>query len=183
MEVEAETAAKTEPRNNGGSGRVRGKGKRKIEIKKVGDQKKLAVCFSKRRKGLFRKASEISSICSAETAVVVFHSNGKVYSAGDVEAVFDRFVSGKRERFWWEVEPEEVVPERLSEFESAIVELKKRVDSEIEKMMNRVEKEPESNDGGGASGCCFSSNNWLTDYCDKFLRDDDGLEFSPLSNV
>lgn len=51
------------------------------------------VAFSKRRLGLFKKASELSTLCAAEVALVVFSTSGKVYSFGhpSVKSVAHRF--------------------------------------------------------------------------------------------
>ncbi|CAH8283038.1 unnamed protein product [Eruca vesicaria subsp. sativa] len=53
----------------------------------------LQVTFSKRRSGLFRKASELSTLCGADIAVIVFSPGGKVYSFGhpSVEIMVNRF--------------------------------------------------------------------------------------------
>ncbi|KAL4205151.1 hypothetical protein AMTRI_Chr01g135860 [Amborella trichopoda] len=68
-------------------------GRRKIEIKKINDQDARQVCFSKRRAGLFKKASELCILCGAEVAVIVFSLAGKAYTFGHpcVDSVLDRF--------------------------------------------------------------------------------------------
>ncbi|XP_054820455.1 agamous-like MADS-box protein AGL62 [Prosopis cineraria] len=73
-----------------------GKGRRKIEIKKVEQTSKRLVTFSKRKLGLFRKAAELSLLCNAEIAVVVFSQHGKVYSSGypDPDSVIHRYLAG-----------------------------------------------------------------------------------------
>ncbi|KVI09688.1 Transcription factor, MADS-box [Cynara cardunculus var. scolymus] len=70
------------------------KGRQKIEIVKITDDKSLAVTFSKRRSGIFRKFSELGTLCGAETAIVVFSPTGKPYSFGhpDVETIVDRYL-------------------------------------------------------------------------------------------
>ncbi|XP_022740213.1 agamous-like MADS-box protein AGL61 isoform X2 [Durio zibethinus] len=40
------------------------------------------VAFSKRRSGLFRKASELCTLCAVETALVVYSPSGKAFSVG-----------------------------------------------------------------------------------------------------
>lgn len=52
--------------------------------------------FSKRRAGLFKKASEISTLCGAEVAMIVFSPSDKAFSFGNpsVESVLDRFLNG-----------------------------------------------------------------------------------------
>ncbi|KAM0920559.1 hypothetical protein ACQ4PT_007396 [Festuca glaucescens] len=68
-------------------------GRQKIEIRPIEDEDALQVCFSKRRVGLFKKASELTILCGAEAAAVVFSPAGKAFSFGNpsVEAIFERF--------------------------------------------------------------------------------------------
>ncbi|CAM0952283.1 unnamed protein product [Alopecurus aequalis] len=69
-------------------------GRQKIEIRRIESEEARQVCFSKRRAGLFKKASELSILCGAEVAAVVFSPAGKAFSFGhpSVEAVLERFV-------------------------------------------------------------------------------------------
>ncbi|XP_038983697.1 agamous-like MADS-box protein AGL62 [Phoenix dactylifera] len=71
-------------------------GRQKIEIKRIQNEEARQVCFSKRRTGLFKKASELSILCGAEIGVVVFSPAGKAFSFGhpSVDVVFDRFLTG-----------------------------------------------------------------------------------------
>ncbi|CAK8578364.1 unnamed protein product [Lathyrus sativus] len=57
-------------------------GRRKIEIEMVKDPNTRQVTFSKRRTGLFKKANELSILCGAEVAIVVFSPGNKPYSFG-----------------------------------------------------------------------------------------------------
>uniref|UniRef100_M1DT80 Mads box protein n=1 Tax=Solanum tuberosum TaxID=4113 RepID=M1DT80_SOLTU len=52
------------------------------------------VTFSKRHIGLFRKASELCTLCGAYVVVVIFSSSNKVYSCGhpSVELIVDKFL-------------------------------------------------------------------------------------------
>nr|AAL05441.1 putative MADS-box family transcription factor [Cryptomeria japonica] len=54
-------------------------GKGKIEIKRIEIKKNRQVTFSKRRSGLFKKAKEISILCAADVAVIVFNSTGRLF--------------------------------------------------------------------------------------------------------
>ncbi|KAJ3672557.1 hypothetical protein LUZ60_007278 [Juncus effusus] len=69
-------------------------GRQKIEIKKIENEEARQVCLSKRRSGLFKKASELSTLCGAEIGIVVFSQAGKAFSFGhpSVDAVADRFL-------------------------------------------------------------------------------------------
>ncbi|XP_039142151.1 agamous-like MADS-box protein AGL61 [Dioscorea cayenensis subsp. rotundata] len=71
-------------------------GRQKIEIKKIENEEARQVTFSKRRTGLFKKASELSILCGAEVGLVVFSPAGKAFSFGhpSVDIVTDRFLAG-----------------------------------------------------------------------------------------
>ena len=53
--------------------------RRKIAIKKIENVAARQVAFSKRRKGLFKKALELSTLCEAEIALLVFSASGKLF--------------------------------------------------------------------------------------------------------
>lgn len=69
-------------------------GRRKIEIEIVKDPNTRQVTFSKRRTGLFKKANELSILCGAEVAIVVFSPGNKPYSFGhpSVDVVAAKFL-------------------------------------------------------------------------------------------
>ncbi|XP_062206326.1 agamous-like MADS-box protein AGL61 [Phragmites australis] len=70
-------------------------GRQKIEIRRIESEEARQVCFSKRRAGLFKKASELSILCGAQVAAVVFSPAGKAFSFGhpSVESLLDRFLA------------------------------------------------------------------------------------------
>ncbi|KAL6494597.1 hypothetical protein OROGR_031397 [Orobanche gracilis] len=53
--------------------------RQKIEIKKIENLTARQVTFSKRRRGLFKKAQELSTLCDAELALIVFSATGKLF--------------------------------------------------------------------------------------------------------
>ncbi|CAG7877061.1 hypothetical protein HID58_019126 [Brassica napus] len=71
------------------------KGRQKIEMVKMKNENNLQVTFSKRRTGLFKKASELCTLCGAEIVVIVFSPGKKVFSFGhpNVDCVIDRFAN------------------------------------------------------------------------------------------
>jgi len=73
----------------------KGQGRKKIEMKKMSNESNLQVTFSKRRSGLFKKASELCTLCGAYIALIVFSPSDKVFSFGhpDVYTVIDRYLS------------------------------------------------------------------------------------------
>ncbi|KAF8403676.1 hypothetical protein HHK36_011780 [Tetracentron sinense] len=70
-------------------------GKRKIAIEKLENPNKRQVTFSKRRKGLFKKAADACLLCDAEIAVIAFSPAGKPYTFGhtSVDSVIDRYLT------------------------------------------------------------------------------------------
>ncbi|KAK1682324.1 hypothetical protein QYE76_043172 [Lolium multiflorum] len=54
-------------------------GRGKVQLKRIENKINRQVTFSKRRNGLLKKAHEISVLCDAEVAVVVFSPKGKLY--------------------------------------------------------------------------------------------------------
>ncbi|PHT65086.1 Agamous-like MADS-box protein AGL62 [Capsicum annuum] len=70
-------------------------GRQKIKIAKIKVKNHLQVTFSKRRSGLFKKASELCTLCGVEIAIIVFSPARKVFSFGhpNVESLIDRFLS------------------------------------------------------------------------------------------
>ncbi|XP_078157346.1 MADS-box transcription factor 22-like isoform X2 [Carex rostrata] len=51
----------------------------KLKLRRIDNTAARQVTFSKRRKGLFKKAEELSILCDAEVALIVFSSTGKLF--------------------------------------------------------------------------------------------------------
>ncbi|XP_045807432.1 agamous-like MADS-box protein AGL62 [Trifolium pratense] len=77
------------------SGGKKTRGRQKIEIKKISNERSMQVTFSKRRNGLFKKAHELFALCGAYVALIIFSPTGKVFSFGypDLYTVIDRYLS------------------------------------------------------------------------------------------
>ncbi|KAJ6700021.1 AGAMOUS-LIKE MADS-BOX PROTEIN AGL15 [Salix purpurea] len=71
-------------------------GRGKIEIKRIENLNSRQVTFSKRRNGLLKKARELSVLCDAEVAVIIFSSTGKLYefSSTSMEHTLSKYGSG-----------------------------------------------------------------------------------------
>lgn len=54
-------------------------GRAKIEIKRIDNATNRQVTFSKRRNGLLKKAYELSVLCDADVAVIMFSPTGKLF--------------------------------------------------------------------------------------------------------
>lgn len=51
----------------------------KIQIKRIANAAARQVTFSKRRRGLIKKAEELSVLCDADVALIIFSSTGKLF--------------------------------------------------------------------------------------------------------
>ncbi|KAK4362611.1 hypothetical protein RND71_017852 [Anisodus tanguticus] len=54
-------------------------GRGKVELKRIENQTNRQITFSNRRNGLLKKAFELSILCDAEVALLIFSSSGKAY--------------------------------------------------------------------------------------------------------
>ncbi|GMN52420.1 hypothetical protein TIFTF001_021561 [Ficus carica] len=74
------------------------RGRQRVEMVRMTNESNLQVTFSKRRSGLFKKASELCTLCGVEMVLVVFSPGRKVFSFGhpSVEEVVDRYVYSAR---------------------------------------------------------------------------------------
>nr|CAC13148.1 MADS box protein [Gerbera hybrid cultivar] len=54
-------------------------GKGRLELKRIENKINRQVTFAKRRNGLLKKAYELSVLCDAEVALIVFSTRGKLY--------------------------------------------------------------------------------------------------------
>ncbi|CAD6209912.1 unnamed protein product [Miscanthus lutarioriparius] len=71
-------------------------GKReRIAIRRIDNLAARQVTFSKRRRGLFKKAEELSILCDAEVGLVVFSATGKLFhfASTSMKQVIDRYDS------------------------------------------------------------------------------------------
>nr|ADC79699.1 AGAMOUS-like protein [Euptelea pleiosperma] len=68
-------------------------GRGKIEIKRIENTTNRQVTFCKRRNGLLKKAYELSVLCDAEVALIVFSSRGRLYeySNNSVKTTIERY--------------------------------------------------------------------------------------------
>lgn len=68
-------------------------GRGKIEIKRIENTTNRQVTFCKRRNGLLKKAYELSVLCDAEVALVVFSTRGRLYEYANnsVKSTIERY--------------------------------------------------------------------------------------------
>ncbi|KAL2342564.1 hypothetical protein Fmac_003849 [Flemingia macrophylla] len=106
-------------------------GRRKIEIAEVKDPNTKQVTFSKRRKGLFKKANELSILCGVEVAIVVFSPGNRPYSFGhpSVDAVAATYLQEEAKPNAEEVGDLELLTQQLSIVEDQILEQQQKAAS------------------------------------------------------
>ncbi|GLT28578.1 hypothetical protein SLA2020_035000 [Shorea laevis] len=65
----------------------------KVVMKRIENAASRLVSFSKRRNGLLKKAFELSVLCDAEVAVIIFSQKGRLYefSSSDMQKTIERY--------------------------------------------------------------------------------------------
>ncbi|XP_010257957.1 PREDICTED: truncated transcription factor CAULIFLOWER A [Nelumbo nucifera] len=69
-------------------------GRGRVQLKRIENKINRQVTFSKRRNGLLKKAHEISVLCDAEVAVIVFSTKGKLFeyaTNSSMERIIERY--------------------------------------------------------------------------------------------
>ncbi|KDP36084.1 hypothetical protein JCGZ_08728 [Jatropha curcas] len=138
----------------------RGTGRKKIEIKKIESKHHLKTAFTKRRKGLFKKADEFCTVCNgANATVITFSPYGRPHAFGkpNPDTVIDRFLNENSnssvardtqssileeetrgdEFNWWEESVEGMDMNELLKFRISLMELMKNVVYRLEDMQMR----------------------------------------------
>ncbi|KAH6760752.1 hypothetical protein C2S51_017701 [Perilla frutescens var. frutescens] len=112
------------------------RGRQKIPMRLIQNQDDLYASFSKRRIGVFKKASELSTLCGADVGVVVFSPTDNPFSffSPNMESVIDRYMS-----------PEQPLKRSARAIDAhsraRIEELNKRLDQLVEEKHNLKEVE------------------------------------------
>ena len=103
---------------------------RRTEIKKIEDLSARQVTFSKRRKGLFKKAKNLSDSFGGEVAAIVFSETGKLYqfSTTSMEQTLSRYCNYKGEESS-ENRQRDQLPAAEPETQSATLLLQKQIAS------------------------------------------------------
>nr|AIS76184.1 MADS-like protein [Carya cathayensis] len=68
-------------------------GRGKVELKRIENPTSRQVTFSKRRNGLLKKSLELSILCDAEVAILIFSPSGKAYqfASHDMDRTIARY--------------------------------------------------------------------------------------------
>ncbi|GMI67695.1 SHORT VEGETATIVE PHASE, Flowering Arabidopsis QTL1, AGAMOUS-like 22 [Hibiscus trionum] len=64
----------------------------KIQIRKIDNSTARQVTFTKRRRGLFKKAEELAILCDADVGLIIFSSTGKLfeYASSSLKEILER---------------------------------------------------------------------------------------------
>uniref|UniRef100_A0A0E0LFL1 MADS-box domain-containing protein n=1 Tax=Oryza punctata TaxID=4537 RepID=A0A0E0LFL1_ORYPU len=71
-------------------------GRGKIEIKRIENATNRQVTYSKRRTGIMKKARELTVLCDAQVAIIMFSSTG------NIKGIFDRYQQAIGTSLWVE---------------------------------------------------------------------------------
>ncbi|KAL1349566.1 hypothetical protein HN51_026088 [Arachis hypogaea] len=73
--------------------------RQKIKIKKIDNITARQVTFSKRRRGIFKKAQELSVLCDAEVALIIFSATGRLfeYASSSMKDITARYAQHTHE--------------------------------------------------------------------------------------
>lgn len=71
------------------------RGRQKLPMAMISNEVSRQVTFSKRRLGLFKKASDLATLCGVDVAILIFSPGGKAFSFGkpSFEEVSNKFLS------------------------------------------------------------------------------------------
>ncbi|MED6180244.1 hypothetical protein PIB30_008438 [Stylosanthes scabra] len=73
--------------------------RQKIKIKKIDNITARQVTFSKRRRGIFKKAQELSVLCDADVALIIFSATGRLfeYASSSMKDITARYAQHTHE--------------------------------------------------------------------------------------
>uniref|UniRef100_F6HTH3 MADS-box domain-containing protein n=1 Tax=Vitis vinifera TaxID=29760 RepID=F6HTH3_VITVI len=87
--------------------------RQKIQIKKIDNTAARQVTSSKRRRGLFKKAQELSTLCDAEIAHIVFSAAGKLFEYSSSRKMRGEELQGLKIEELLEAGPCSIVEEKV----------------------------------------------------------------------
>ncbi|GAB4861854.1 MADS-box protein soc1 [Ancistrocladus abbreviatus] len=98
----------------------------KTEMKRIENATSRQVTFSKRRNGLLKKAFELSVLCDAEVALIIFSPRGKLYefASGSMQETIARY-----QKHMKDVHPNEIsVEEDVQYLQQETASLMKKIE-------------------------------------------------------
>ncbi|KAK9106766.1 hypothetical protein Syun_022777 [Stephania yunnanensis] len=102
-------------------------GRGRVQLKRIENKINRQVTFSKRRSGLLKKAHEISVLCDADVALIVFSTKGKLFEYS-TDSGMDRILERYERYSYAERELIAVDPESQSNLSLEYTKLKGRIE-------------------------------------------------------
>uniref|UniRef100_A0A7N2M043 MADS-box domain-containing protein n=1 Tax=Quercus lobata TaxID=97700 RepID=A0A7N2M043_QUELO len=75
-------------------------GRGKIAIQRIDNSSSRQVTFSKRRKGLIKKAKELAILCDAEVGLAIFSSTAKLYEFASTSSLNQTWQKIPKDKEW-----------------------------------------------------------------------------------
>ncbi|XP_020269953.1 agamous-like MADS-box protein AGL9 homolog [Asparagus officinalis] len=91
-------------------------GRGRVELKRIENKINRQVTFAKRRSGLFKKAHELSVLCDAEVALVVFSNRGRLYEFCSSSSVLKTIETYRKYSYAQAVPANEIQPKSYEEY-------------------------------------------------------------------
>nr|ADE77848.1 unknown [Picea sitchensis] len=101
-------------------------GRGRVQLKRIENKINRQVTFSKRRNGLLKKAYELSVLCDAEVALIIFSTRGKLseFASASMNKTLERY-----EKCSYAMKDTTVVPDREAQnWRQEVTKLKAKVE-------------------------------------------------------
>nr|KAJ0228202.1 hypothetical protein LSAT_V11C100003150 [Lactuca sativa] len=119
--------------------RGRGSGRRKIQLKRIENERERAVTLTKRHNGLFKKANELATLCGVQIAIICFSLRGKPLSFGSpsVPFIINKFLNLNQV----DQQPDDSITRFVNSYhESNVQALNQELDELNEKLANEKKR-------------------------------------------
>ncbi|TYG57792.1 hypothetical protein ES288_D08G171400v1 [Gossypium darwinii] len=106
-------------------------GRGRVELKRIENKINRQVTFSKRRNGLLKKAYELSVLCDAEVALIIFSNRGKLYEFGSSGYIYSMTKTLERyQQCCFTPQPQHNIPEHETQsWYQEIIKLKAKYEA------------------------------------------------------
>ncbi|KAG2302006.1 hypothetical protein Bca52824_030657 [Brassica carinata] len=102
-------------------------GRGKVELKRIENKINRQVTFAKRRNGLLKKAYELSVLCDAEIALLIFSNRGKLYEFCSSPSGMNKTVEKYRKHSYATMDPNQSAKDLQEKYQDYL-NLKSRVE-------------------------------------------------------
>ncbi|KAK4493442.1 hypothetical protein RD792_011531 [Penstemon davidsonii] len=161
----------------------KGKGRQKINIEKIENENNLQVTFSKRRVGLFKKASELATLTGAELLVIFFSPSGKghAFAHPDIETISNKYHGQNQNQPSTETDLYLITQRNnnITQITQELVQMENQLELEKKKAKELEMDNLETRNQGYWSRPCVLElrKNDVADLAEKFGTGTDGINF------